>query len=572
MKNINKIVLTLAMSWVSFNLAAQVKVGSNPTTLATNAKFQVEGSTGAQTVVLDNGNVGIGTTAPNSKLHIESNTGTRIFINATGGTFSGLRTDLPDAKFFTGTQSNGTNPRYAIIDNINNLERITISAVSGNVGIGVTPEPTKKLDVNGEARIRTLPAGTATDVVVTADVDGNLTKRTATEIVTEGGGITSNIYTADGTWAAGTTRQVTLGDRSTSKLSIAPTGEFANISTLNVIGGFSTGGSNSGITVASNYTDNTNKLGFVKVPQFLNASPPVQAFAMINNVTSNQLMIGGASSTSQANPSEITFRVDGDADLSNNSSSSTVTAMSIKGITGNVGIGSTAPTAKLEVKGAGNTNATTALSILNSADKQLTSVLDDGTLSTGGNFELNQLSVGNRTTTIDLHSVDAVDYSSRLLRAAGANGSLFVRNQGTGNIVLDAENVTGGNELVVNGTTGNIGLGVASPTLKLDVVGNIIARGGEAISNQSGTQLTWNNAALGLSGKSGIVNHRGTGDGGFVFATTNDGTIVNTLLDINNTALNSGIVQSSHGYYSRTTNWYSFAGRYDSFQYHDFQV
>jgi len=64
-----KILLT-ALVLAGFSATAQVKVGSNPTTLATDAKFQVEGSTGAQTVILDNGNVGIGTTTPFHKLSV----------------------------------------------------------------------------------------------------------------------------------------------------------------------------------------------------------------------------------------------------------------------------------------------------------------------------------------------------------------------------------------------------------------------------------------------------------------------------------------------------------------------
>jgi hypothetical protein len=63
-----KLILT-ALVITGLTATAQVKVGSNPTTLATNANFQVEGTTTAeQFVVLKNGNVGIGTTAPKERL------------------------------------------------------------------------------------------------------------------------------------------------------------------------------------------------------------------------------------------------------------------------------------------------------------------------------------------------------------------------------------------------------------------------------------------------------------------------------------------------------------------------
>ena len=45
----------------------------------------------------------------------------------------------------------------------------------GNVGIGTT-DPSAKLDVNGRGRIRSIPTGTETDKILTADTDGNIRK------------------------------------------------------------------------------------------------------------------------------------------------------------------------------------------------------------------------------------------------------------------------------------------------------------------------------------------------------------------------------------------------------------
>lgn len=50
---------------------AQVKVGSNPTTIATDANLQVEGSTTSkQFVILKNGTIGVGTTSPKATLDV----------------------------------------------------------------------------------------------------------------------------------------------------------------------------------------------------------------------------------------------------------------------------------------------------------------------------------------------------------------------------------------------------------------------------------------------------------------------------------------------------------------------
>ena len=93
-----KILLT-ALVLAGFTATAQVKVGSNPTTLATDANFQVEATDGTQFFInKPNGNVGIGTTTPTSKLHITdtadplkleglqtgSATDTYLVVNASG--------------------------------------------------------------------------------------------------------------------------------------------------------------------------------------------------------------------------------------------------------------------------------------------------------------------------------------------------------------------------------------------------------------------------------------------------------------------------------------------------------
>jgi hypothetical protein len=56
--------------------------------------------------------------------------------------------------------------------NTNPIERFRISG-NGNVGIGVT-NPTKLLDINGEARIRTLPAGLSTENILVVNANGDV--------------------------------------------------------------------------------------------------------------------------------------------------------------------------------------------------------------------------------------------------------------------------------------------------------------------------------------------------------------------------------------------------------------
>jgi hypothetical protein len=54
------------------------------------------------------------------------------------------------------------------------------NAQDGKVGVNTTA-PTATIDVNGNARVRELPAGSLSDLLVTSDVNGNLRKLPITE-------------------------------------------------------------------------------------------------------------------------------------------------------------------------------------------------------------------------------------------------------------------------------------------------------------------------------------------------------------------------------------------------------
>jgi len=52
----------------------------------------------------------------------------------------------------------------------------------GQVGIGTT-SPTKELDVNGELRVRNLPNSSNTTIVLTADINGNVSKNSNAQLL-----------------------------------------------------------------------------------------------------------------------------------------------------------------------------------------------------------------------------------------------------------------------------------------------------------------------------------------------------------------------------------------------------
>lgn len=225
-------------------------------------------------------------------------------------------------------------------------------AAHAQVKVGNNPttiNPNSMLEIESTNKGMLLPrvalTGTANVAPMAAHVAGMTVYNTATA-----GDVTPGYYYNDGAkWVrladtatdnhlgvsnqvipAATNRNITLTDRRTTKINIAPAGEEASISALNVIGGGEGGGITSGITVASNYTDATNKHGIISTPQYLNASPSVQAFWMQNTATANNLAIGGAQSGSLASPTQIEFRVDTDADLTNVANGNSYIAMTIR--------------------------------------------------------------------------------------------------------------------------------------------------------------------------------------------------------------------------------------------------
>ncbi len=397
------------------------------------------------------GNVGIGITAPTQKLHILGNeaAGGRVFLkldndNASVDASVGLSlvagssagsslnnwaleyTATPGLAGFGGLQDNGNGVvLYAL--NASGIikmmtggsnERMRIDN-TGNVGIGTT-SPGAKLEVNGQIKITDGTQGVGK--VLTSDASGLATWQPAAGGITGSG--TAN-YIPKWTGANSLSSTSSIYEDGSGNVGIgtaAPTGKLE-------------------INVANNLDPsqvrifNPSAASGQSVSLFLGQSYSVYQTGIIR-------YFNGAGVPAN---SRITMFNSGDSEGTG--------GISVIG-GGNVGIGTTSPTAKLTIQGA--------------------NVLGD---------DLIQLKNASGNTRIRLYTQDG----------GGDGGHIAMLNSsGTNAIVFDTR--IGGNPSYIN--AGNVGIGTSTPGAKLEVAGQIkIVDGtqgvGKVLTSDAGGLATW---------------------------------------------------------------------------------
>ena len=165
--------------------------------------------------------------------------------------------------------------------------------------------------------------------------------------------------------------------------------------------------------------------------------------------------------------------------------SNNVEAMRIT-TSGNVGIGETSPSARLEIRGSGATSATTALRVENSNASASLVVLDNGNVGIGTTSPTATLEVSGSTIITGSFNVNAGTTTPHIRGAAlrvselanGAAGTLTLGSVSNIYSDLGAFSFRGG----ITGTTefmylsgSRVGIGTNNPTNTLQVVGGITA-------------------------------------------------------------------------------------------------
>ncbi len=433
-------------------------------------------------LAINSGNVGIGTVSPSAKLEV------------VGGSLkvSGGNSILLDA-------SSGINRGISFLDSstYDNIGSLSIYPSSGT---------------NVKSSISIIPKGTGYNSTNKADISIYNTDQVADGTNIEFLSVRSRgnnyaIYSEQG--GSGSRRPITLGADSSKESTV----QFV----LNTDGNIGIGTSSPAAKLEVNGNVLLPFVGSLQFRQQSGAIIPavsMNANGAIDLSSINSFSFNNGTSIQQNNPTNYSM-----AFLTG---STPVVNMVIKDA-GNVGIGTTTPTAKLVVQG---TSTTPLLSVMTSSSAPALYVSDAGNVGIGTSNPLGQFEVLNAGSRVQLNgslgSIVAYTYGGggagghiSSFEVGGLNSAAILRMYDS--TQTQQVQIWGAGNSYFNG--GNVGIGTTTPASKLHVAGSsdikqLIVQG---VSGQTANLQEWQNAsgtAISAIDNTGFFRFPDTGSGG----------------------------------------------------------
>jgi hypothetical protein len=499
-----------------------------------------------------NNRLGIGTNAPTGSLHIkgisalntdlalrvESNVARMLLQVDNGGT---TRISGATAKFLVGVETGGIGGHRLVIAGTSHFSPSGIgNAGAFSIDQSGTSSSSRTLYYDGSGAIKNLIQGNGTSYITSGSLGIGTT--TATSILQVQGSGTTSATTSLSIQNSALTQLVTVRDDGNVGIGTATPQSILDV--ITPINGYSSFATSMSVTQYSGihfgYRENNTlyrKSAIVFQRTDLTSG---NAQGKIHILNGPQAGSGSATlSDSKLTINEI----------------------------GNIGIGTTSPTARLQVQGSGTTSATTSLSIQNSALANLLTVKDDGSIqglySLGIGIGVASWMGAGTISTLNQYLKSSfnlgTNYGFKIINN-GSSTSIYSGGDGSydSKVPLYIGSYNGGATWMTLNTSGNVGIGTISPTARLQVKGS-------GATSATTSLLVENSALTNLltvrdDGKVGIGTNTFVGSiklavNGIIGGPTYSGTYLDVTGAISELRGNSGIA-----YYSTAGNHTFYGG------------
>lgn len=445
--------------------------GDGTVSLSTSGGTGSQWGTLGSNIYFNTGNVGIGSSIPSQKLDVSGTVNATAYLGS-GASLTGVTKPADIASFITGVtpdyplSGSGTSGSHLTVD-LSAYPQLSGANFTGNLGIG-SATPSQKLDVGGTVKATSF-IGDGSQLSGLASGITGLTPGKLPKALTASTLGDSLIYSDGTNVGIGTTvPQQKLEIIGTVKATAILTTNIASVGSLVGIG--STNPTSAKLVLVGNGTTSATNSLMIR-DSLLNAKVTITDAGNVGIGTSA--------------PSAIFDAVGGTTTLFmgvNVGVGTSTPGAKLVVIGGNVGVGTTVPLSTVEIVGSGATSATSSVHVRDSALASKFIVLDNGNVGVGSSVPRQKVEVtGSVIVSANVGIGNTAPTQALVVTGAGT----FSTNVGIGTTAV-------GSRLTVYG--GNVGIGTTAPSQALDVIGTVKA-----------TAFYSGNVGIGTSGSTACV-------------------------------------------------------------------